>query len=78
MANSGNLKGMRCPNCGHEAPFIISFRIDLNVYDDGIEYPTPEDNNLYWHVDSYCRCPECDHDGEVWDFINKENQHGDR
>jgi hypothetical protein len=53
-----------CPACGQANELIILITSLSRVTPDGSEpYGDHE-----WHDASYCRCPECGHDGAVADF----------
>lgn len=62
--NSGLLEGFACPECGSFGPFEIEESTLVTYFDEDFgrhEY-------LGYDTDSYCRCPACQHDGQVCDF----------
>ena len=63
-ANTNCLEGMRCPECGSLEPFLISARVTVVAYDDGVA----PDGDIEWEGDSGCLCKECGHSGIVSDF----------
>lgn len=62
--NTDLLRGMRCPNCGSYGPFNIRIKTVARVYDDSFDiHKLPA-----WNGDSYCRCEDCDCEGDVDEF----------
>lgn len=53
-----------CPACGQADQLVIMITTLSRVTPDGSE---PEGDHE-WDDASYCRCPECGHDGTVADF----------
>lgn len=71
MPNQNCLEGMACPECGSEGPLQISATVLVEVHDDGVEgLPRGGGEGYQWASDSYCRCPQCEHEGTVGDFDN--------
>ena len=66
--NTNCLEGMQCPKCKSYGPFIIAAETQVLVSDDGTEEAGGDTN---WEDTSYCRCQECDRDGQVKDFYEK-------
>ncbi|TLS44915.1 hypothetical protein FE633_17360 [Streptomyces montanus] len=48
MANTENLKGIRCPECFSEEAFVVQITMNVVMHDDGIAFMG-------------CRQPENDH-----------------
>jgi hypothetical protein len=65
MPNTNCLENIACPKCGSDGPFFIEVRKQVLMHDDGSEEC---DSDEHWDSESYCRCFECDHEGEVTDF----------
>lgn len=63
--NANALKDLACPDCGSRGPFCIDMGSGITVHDAGA---TVSAEDLYWDFNSYCRCEECDSDGEVKHF----------
>jgi len=61
--NENCLAGMACPECGSLGPFRIVVSCMMDVRDDGTDPSGCGD--VEWNDDSYCRCGECNFDGEV-------------
>ena len=53
-----------CPACGQANELVIMITTLSRVTPEGSE---PEGDHE-WDETSYCRCPECGHDGTVADF----------
>jgi rubredoxin len=53
-----------CPACGQANELVIMITTLSRVTPEGSE---PEGDHE-WDEASYCRCPECGHDGNVADF----------
>ena len=53
-----------CPACGQANELVIMIATLSRVTPEGSE---PEGDHE-WDQASYCRCPECGHDGNVADF----------
>jgi hypothetical protein len=64
MTNTNCLKAMKCPKCGSEGPFRIECTSMFTMYDDGTE----DFEDVLYNGESYCMCPQCDHDGKIHDF----------
>ena len=67
--NTNCLKGIQCPECGSEGPFVIEVSTTVLMSDDGWDEHV---SDTIWEDTSYCRCDDCDHVGEVADFKQKE------
>lgn len=67
----GCIEGMRCPECGNHERFIIEAATSTMFEKDG---SSDYGGDMTWDNDSYCRCPECDKEGEVADFSKKSKQ----
>lgn len=59
--------GFACPRCGFTEHFTIEVPILLNFDDDGEMMDEPHCDRE-WDDASYCRCPECGHEGKVMNF----------
>ena len=67
MTQSPDLRdvfNLGCPACGQANELVIMITTLARVTPDGSE---PEGDHE-WDYASYCRCPECGHDGAVVDF----------
>jgi len=64
MPNENCLNGMKCPECGSEAPFRIAASSWFKVFDDG----TDSHEDVEWDEDSCCECWDCHFSGKVADF----------
>lgn len=60
------LEGLCCPECGQGSCFVIEVCERLLMFADGAVLH--EDRGEFWDDDSYCRCPACQHTGEVINF----------
>jgi hypothetical protein len=63
--NTNCLKGIQCPECGSEGPFVIEVSTTVLMSDDGWDENV---SDTIWEDDSYCRCDNCDRVGDVGDF----------
>ena len=63
--NINCLKGIQCPKCGSEGPFVIEVTTTVLMSDDGWDEHV---SDTIWEDTSYCRCVDCDHVGKVVDF----------
>lgn len=73
--NTNCLEGYKCPACGDDEEFLIRNAIihtELYVRDDGTEEGDRE--NSEWEMDAQIRCESCQHEGQVWQFIEGETQ----
>ena len=67
--NTNCLKGMQCPKCGSEGPFVIEVPATVLMSDDGeVEHAI----DTIWEDTSFCGCDDCDHVGDVADFKQQE------
>ena len=64
MEGTNLLKGLRCPHCGSQGPFLIEGSAVFLVHDDGCT----EFEDLSWEDDSFIRCPQCGEDGDILRF----------
>ncbi len=60
------VEGLRCPKCNQSQCFVIEVWSRLLMFADGAVLH--EDRGEVWDDDSYCRCPICEHTGEVLEF----------
>ena len=67
MSQTNDLRyafNLECPACGQARELVIMITTLARLTPDGSE---PEGDHE-WDDGSYCRCPECVHDGDVADF----------
>lgn len=57
---------LQCPRCRQSHYFVIEVWSRLMMFRDGVVLH--EDRTEVWDDDSYCRCPQCEHTGEVLEF----------
>lgn len=57
---------LRCPKCGQDECSVVEVWSRLMMFKDGVVLQ--EDRGEVWDDDSYCRCPICEHTGEVLEF----------
>ena len=67
--NTNHLKGIQCPECKSEGPFVIEVSTTVRISDDSWGETV---SDVTWTDTSYCRCDDCDHVGEVADFKQPE------
>lgn len=61
VENSMNLEDMACPHCGNRDRFLI----DITSYATVTDLRQQDAGEMgEWDHDSYCRCAECEADGE--------------
>jgi hypothetical protein len=66
MTNTNCLRGIQCPDCQSDGPFVVTVETNVIMHDDGwIE--TTGDNDS-WGDWSFIRCDACDHHGIVSEF----------
>ena len=65
MPNENCLAGIRCPKCKQEDKFFIYSQVELEVTDDGTDFPS---GDVSWEATSPIRCAECNALGTVADF----------
>lgn len=53
-----------------KARFLIQTEVLCMVEDEGVNQAEAKygDNGYGWNEHSYCRCPDCGHEGVVLDF----------
>ena len=71
--NKNCLEGMRCPKCGSYDAFNILITTQMRFTDEGEDFLNDKGSAQEWDDDSWCRCCECDWDGKVKDFKEKED-----
>ncbi len=59
---------LRCPKCRQEQCFVIEVWSRLMMFKDGVVLHEGDDRTEVWDDDSYCRCPACEHTGQVLEF----------
>ena len=67
MTQSNDLRDvfdLGCPACGQSEQLVIMITTLARITPQGSD---PEGDHE-WHDTSYCRCPDCGHDGTVTDF----------
>jgi hypothetical protein len=65
-SNKNCLAGIKCPQCGSEAPFYIDARVLAYVTDDGAE--AAGNASIDWDLDSHTECMECGAEGPLSTF----------
>ena len=65
MSNENCLEGISCPECGSEGPFLIEVSRLVVVYDDGIDFYDKRCSGAEWGYNSYIKCFDCKHSGEL-------------
>ena len=63
--NNYHLKGIKCPICGSEGPFIVDVQTQVLMFDDRLD---GLGGDYSWGDNAYMRCFECDQDGLVRHF----------
>ena len=74
--NKNLLKGISCPECGSDGPFLIEQSVYWKVYDDAAaECQLPEDKifEIGDDLNVGCQCCECKYYNALSDFYNPEN-----
>ena len=70
--NTGEFRGMRCPECGSFGPFVISARAfcDVLVHDDGSTHGIVSQSEPEWDCDAtyYCQEPGCGYENQKHGF----------
>ena len=61
-----SIENLCCPKCGQDQCFVVEVWSRLMMFRDGVTLQ--EDRHEEWDDDSYCRCPICEHVGEVLEF----------
>lgn len=62
--NSNVLQNIACPECGSRSEFAIEYN-SIGVFgDDGCA----DGGDNEFAKNNYCRCEECDHEGEIHKF----------
>ena len=64
--NTYYLKGMGCPDCGSDGPFVIQVTASVTVADTFIDLE--DGDTCEWHAYSPCACEACGASGEVGEF----------
>jgi len=66
MPNTNCLRGIQCPDCHSDGPFVITVETNVIMHDDGwIETTGGHDS---WGDWSFIRCDSCGHHGIVSEF----------
>lgn len=72
--NKNLLKGISCPECGSEGPFMIEQPVFWKVFDDHAECQAPEDGwfELGGDLNVGCQCCQCKYYNELSEFDNSQ------
>lgn len=67
---SNTLVGHQCPKCKQQEELIA--RVEVNTYmdDNGTDFYSSvvKTSDVEWHAGSYCKCPQCDYVGKMFEF----------
>jgi len=66
--NTNCLRGIACPECKSEGPFVITVQTNVLMEDDGWSETTGDSDE--WGSWSYIRCDKCDAHGFVSEFTS--------
>ncbi len=67
MANTNCLKGIQCPDCKSDGPFVITVETSVLMKDDGTWTEIRGDSDD-WGIWSFIRCDKCESEGVVSEF----------
>lgn len=55
--NQNYLRGMQCPACKSEGPFLVEVTTQMVLSDEGLR---EHHGGRHWNAESYMRCIQCD------------------